>query len=56
MYRVVHREKIGVRKRGQEIGDSCPARKTTKQGVYAVIYHDNLKQKASVLFVSLKEF
>ena len=31
----------------------APARKT-KQGVYAIINHDNLKQKASVLFVSLK--
>ena len=33
----------------------APARKT-KQGVYAIINHDNLKQKASVWFVSLKVF
>ena len=31
----------------------APARKT-KQGVYAIINHDNLKQQALVWFVSLK--
>ena len=31
----------------------APARKT-KQSVYAIINHDNLKQKASAWFVSLK--
>ena len=34
-------------------GTVAPAIKT-KQGVYAIINHDNLKQKASVWFVSLK--
>ena len=49
MYRAVH----SGGHEGQLPFPHPPARKT-KQGVYAIIYHNNLKQKASVWFVSLK--
>ena len=45
------REEGGVEGGGQKREVTGPARKT-KQGVY--VNHDNLKQKTSVWFVSLK--
>ena len=39
---------------GEEGGETVALARKTKQGVYAIINHDNFKQEASVWFVPSK--